>query len=410
MKKIDLGVQFAGVNFTNPFMIAASPPTDSREMTARAFEAGWAGAVLKTVSPVGNPIPLVYPMMASLEPGVNMAALHNIDLLSDKLAAEWMEDVAWLKKRFPDKRVILSIVGESRQDWITLVQQAEQAGADMIEASISCPQGSMVEGEQVAEGVMISQDAPLTEKVTGWICRAAKKIPVYVKITSGVTDIKTIARAVERGGAQGICVIDSVEGIVGLDLNSYAPLPSVRGFGSHGGLTGKAIKPIALRCVGDVAGAVKIPVAGVGGLYDWRDAIQFLLLGASALQVCTGVMQRGYGIIDDLLDGVARWLDRNRYTNLEQIKGLGLARIKGVEELTPGDIVRPRIDLEACIGCGLCHVTCRDGAHVAIDFGRDRIPLVDDERCVGCGLCAQVCPVPGCIRMEFIRSRDEAPE
>ena len=357
MKKTDLSIEYAGVHFINPFMIAASPPTDSREMTARAFEAGWAGAVLKTVSPVGNPIPLVYPMMAGLEPGANLTALHNIDLLSDKLADEWMEDVAWLKVRFPDHRVILSIVGESQKDWTSLVQQAEQAGADMIEASISCPQGSMVEGESVSDGWMISQDAHLTEVVTGWICAAANKIPVYVKITSGVTDIKAIARAVERGGAQGVCVIDSVEGIVGLDLKSYSPLPSVRGYGAHGGLTGKAIKPIALRCVADVASAVHIPVAGVGGIYDWRDAIQFLLLGASALQVCTGVMQHGYGLIDDLLDGISRWLAESGYTRVEEITGLAQSRIKVIEELTPSDVVRARIDPTSCIHCGLCHTT-----------------------------------------------------
>lgn len=409
MNKIDLSVQFAGVNFLNPFMIAASPSTDSREKIARAFESGWAGVVIKTVSPVGNPVPLVFPMMSSLEPGSNMTALHNIDLLSDKLADEWMEDVAWLKERFPEHRVIVSIVGESHQDWVTLVHQSEQAGADMIEASISCPQGSMVEGEQVEDGWMISQDPHLTEKVTGWICQAAQKIPVYVKITSGVTDIKSIARAVERGGAQGLCVIDSVEGIVGLDLSSFSPLPSVRGLGSHGGVTGKAIKPIALRCVADVVSAVSIPVAGVGGIYDWRDAIQYMLLGASALQVCTAVMQRGHGVIDPLLDGISRWLDQNGYTHLEQIRGLAQSKIKPVEELSPRDIVLSRIDLSSCIHCGLCHVTCRDGAHVAINFNKDRIPVVDETRCVGCGLCAQVCPVPGCITMELIGSRKDRP-
>lgn len=409
MKNIDLSVQIAGVNFINPFMIAACPSTNSREMTARAFEAGWAGAVLKTVSPVGNPIPLVYPMMASLEPGADMLALHNIDLLSDKLADEWMEDVAWLKKRFPQQRVILSIVGESKQDWETLVHQAEECGADMIESSISCPQGSMVEGEQAADGWMISQDVHLTEKVTGWICRAASKIPVYVKITSGVTDIKSIARAVERGGAQGVCVIDSIEGIVGVDLDNYSPLPSVRGFGAHGGMTGKAIKPVALRCVADLAGTVSIPVIGVGGIYDWRDALQFMLLGASALQVCTGVMQRGFGLIDNLLDGMSRWLDLNGCSSLQQIKGLAQVHIKGVEELSPRDVVLSRIDPESCIHCGLCHVTCRDGAHSAIQFGADRIPVVDETRCVGCGLCAQVCPVPDCIHMEFIRPGEYAP-
>jgi len=404
MRNIDLGVQVAGVNFINPFMIAASPSTNSREMTARAFETGWAGAVLKTVSPVGNPIPLVYPMMSSLEPGANMLALHNIDLLSDKLANEWMEDVAWLKARFPDHRVILSIVGESKQDWENLVRQAEECGADMIEASISCPQGSMVEGEQAADGWMISQDAHLTEKVTGWICQAASKIPVYVKITSGVTDIQSIARAVERGGAAGVCVIDSIEGIVGVDLESYSPLPSVRGFGAHGGVTGKAIKPVALRCVADISNTVSLPVIGVGGIYDWRDAVQFVLLGASALQVCTSVMQRGFGLIDNLLDGMTRWLDRKGYSSLEQVRGQSQPYIKGVEELSPRDVVLSRIDLSTCIHCGLCHVTCRDGAHGAILFGLDRIPVVDETRCVGCGLCAQVCPVADCISMEFIRA------
>lgn len=406
MKTRDLSAQFAGVNFLNPFMIAASPATNSREKTARAFEAGWAGAVLKTVSPVGNPVPLVYPMMSSLEPGPNMTALHNIDLLSDKLAGEWMEDVAWLKKRFPDHRVIVSIVGETKQDWVTMVQQAEQAGADMVEASISCPQGSMLEGENDADGWMISQDAHLTEKVTGWVCHAARKMPVYVKITSGVTDIESIARAVERGGAQGVCLIDSIDGIIGVDIENYSPLPSVRGFGAHGGVTGKAIKPVALRCVADVASTVHLPVAGVGGIYDWRDALQFILLGASAVQVCTSVMHHGYGIIEPLLDGMSRWMDEKGYSSLDQIRGMSLARIKDVDELSPRDVVLSRVDYDSCIHCGLCHVACRDGSHDAIQFGVDRIPVIDASHCVGCGLCAQVCPVPGCIEMELIRAFD----
>ncbi|NPV56177.1 MAG: NAD-dependent dihydropyrimidine dehydrogenase subunit PreA [Anaerolineae bacterium] len=402
MTKPDLNIDFAGVQFINPFIIAASPPTDSREMIARAFEAGWAGVVIKTVSPVGNYSPLVFPMMAGWQPGANLTALHNIDLLSDKLADEWMEDVAWLKRRFPQQRVIVSIVGESESDWRQLVQQSEQAGADMIEASISCPQGSMVEGESDVDGWMISQDARLTEKVTRWSVEAAQHIPVYVKITSGVTDIRQIARAVERGGASGICMIDSVEGIMGLDLATFSPLPSVRGYGSHSGMTGRAIKPIGLRCVADVVGTVKIPIAGVGGIYTWRDALEYLLLGASALQVCTGVMHKGFGLIDQLLNGMGRWMAENGYERPSQLVGLAQPRIKGVEELSPRDRVLSRIDLDACIHCGLCYVACRDGAHMAIRFGEERIPLVDEERCVGCGFCASVCPVPACIHMELV--------
>lgn len=398
MSDVDLSINFCGVKFLNPFLLAASPPSDSREMTARAFEAGWAGAVLKTVSPIGNKTPLRYPMMSSLASGLNMVGLHNIDLLSDKLAEEWMEDVIWLKRRFPEKRIIMSIVGDTKEEWGNLVLQAEQAGADLIEASISCPQGSMLEGES-ADGWMISQDSRLTEKVTNWTVQASRRTPVYVKITSGVTDITAIARAIERGGAQGVCVIDSIEGIVGVDLETFSPLPSVQGFGSHGGYTGKAIKPIALRCVADVASAVNIQISGVGGIYDWRDAVQFLLMGATTLQVCTAVMHKGFGILNHMLDGLSRWLDTHHYHKPQEIVGLGIPRIVNIEELKTNNILKSKIDQNLCVNCGLCFVSCRDGGHAAIDFNLERKVSINEQRCVGCGLCVQICPVPDCITL-----------
>ncbi len=397
MSRADLSAVFCGVRFKNPFMLAASPSTDSKEMIARGFEAGWAGAVLKTTSVDSEEVSIAYPIMASLSDGNRMVGLHNIDLISERHIERIAQDVLWLKARFPDHRVAISLVASTRQDWERLVRRSEEVGADLVELSISCPQGSMLESDQAADGWMISQDPRLTEKVTGWAKQAARRIPVYVKVGSAVTNLAAIAQAVARGGADGICAIDSVEGIVGVDLTNLSPLPSVQGYGSRGGYSGRAIKPIALRCVADIAGAVRLPISGVGGIYNWRDALEFLLLGATTLQVCTAVMHRGFGIINDLCDGLERWMHAQGYRSLGELVGQSLPRLTEHEHLPHGVRVVSRIASALCIGCGLCYVACADGGHEAIRLGGDRIPKVDESRCVGCGLCAQVCPVPYCI-------------
>ncbi|MCK5643359.1 MAG: NAD-dependent dihydropyrimidine dehydrogenase subunit PreA [Gammaproteobacteria bacterium] len=400
MSGVDLSVEFCGVTFQNPFVLAAAPSTDSKEMIARGFEAGWAGAVLKTTSVESEEVSIAYPIMASLEPGSRMVGLHNIDLISERHVESMAQDVLWLKERFPDHRVAMSIVASTREEWDTLIRRAEEVGADLVELSISCPQGSMLEDEQAADGWMISQDARLTEKVTRWAKESATRVPIYVKLSPAVTDIAAIARAVVQGGGDGICAIDSVEGIVGIDLESLSPLPSVQGYGSHGGYTGRAIKPIALRCVADIASAVQISISGVGGIYSWRDAVEFLLLGATTVQVCTAVMHKGFSIVADLRDGLARWLEEAGYLSPREVVGLSLPHLTEHDELPHGVDVVSRINLDLCIGCGLCHVACEDGGHQAIDFGGDRKPVVDEEDCVGCGLCAQVCPVPDCISIQ----------
>ena len=353
---------------------------------------------LKLTSLETEEVSIAYPIMSSLGHGADMLGLHNIDLISERHIQEIAEDVVWLKQRFPDRGVAASIMGHSREDWHMLVAIAEQAGADLIEVSISCPQGAALEGEK-AEGWMISQDSRLTEKVTRWVCEAAQKVPAYIKLSSNVTDLAAIARAVERGGGRGICVIDSPEGIVAVDLDTFSPLPSVQGYGSRGGFTGKAIKPIALRCVADVAQAVRIPVSGVGGIYDWRDAVQFILLGAATLQVCTAVMHRGFTIIDDLCNGIQIWMEAHDFLTPADFTGLALPRLTEHDRLPHGISVISQIEQALCIGCGLCYVACMDGGHQAIAFPPDRRPGVISEKCVGCGLCAQVCPVPDCITM-----------
>jgi dihydropyrimidine dehydrogenase (NAD+) subunit PreA len=399
MKDLQLQVQYCGLNLIHPFLLASSPVTDSQEMVARGFEAGWAGAVLKTTTHPSEENTIVYPMLAGLDPGSSLIGLHNTDLLSDRTIDEMCEQVRWLKARFPERCVALSIMGTTRGQWEELTQKACQAGADLVEVSISCPQGSMVEGDEQPDGSMISQDARLTEKVTRWAKTTAGRMPVVVKLSPGVTDITQIARAVERGGGDGICAIDSVEGIVGVDLVSFAPLPVVQGYGTRGGYTGRAVKPVALRCIADIAGAVDLPISGVGGIYSWQDAIEFMLLGATSLQVCTAVMQRGFGVIRGLTDGLSRWLEAGGYASPADIIGSGLDHLVEHEVVPHGIKVVAGINSDLCIGCGLCHVACRDGAHQAINFKEDRLAVVDRQVCVGCGLCSQVCPVPGCIQM-----------
>lgn len=396
MSNVDLGVRFCGKKLRNPFLLAASPSTDNKEMIARSFDIGWAGAVLKTTSLISEEVSIAYPIMSSLQQGHRMIGLHNIDLISERHIDQIANDVVWLKNRFPEQHVIVSIVGNTHQDWIDLVRISEQAGADLIEVSISCPQGAMLEGEE-AQGWIISQDPKLTEKVTRWACEATTHVPILVKLSSNVTDIKSIASAVERGGAQGITAIDSPEGVVGVDLDNLSPLPSVQGFSSRGGFTGRAIKPITLRCIADIAQAATIPISGVGGIYDWQDAVQFMLLGSTTLQVCTSVMHRGFGIIDDLCDGMTRWLEQKGYSSPMDIVGLSLKRLLEHDGLPHGIKVYSQIDQETCIHCGLCYVACRDGGHQAIKFYPNRTAQVVEKKCVGCGLCAQVCPVPGCV-------------
>jgi dihydropyrimidine dehydrogenase (NAD+) subunit PreA len=399
---VDLGINFSGLRFFNPFLLSASPSTDTKEILARGFEAGWAGGVIKTTSVEEDKVVMAYPMMSSLVPGAKMVGLHNTDLISDKRIDEWVENILWLKERFPDHRVILSIVGYTKEQWIDLTVKAEQAGTDMVELGLACPQGAMLEDEEEADGYMLCQDAILTERVTRWVKDTAKDMRVQVKIGSAVTDIIPIAQAIARGGGDSICAIDSLGGVVGVDLDNLSPMPSVQGAASIGGYTGRAIKPVGLRCVAEVAGAVSLPISAVGGIYNWQDAVEYMLLGGTTLQVCTAVMHRGFGIVDDLQDGMARWLAEKGYSNPADIVGLSLPNLIDNEELERNLTVLSRINDDLCVNCGLCHVACRDGGHEAILFDDNRKVTVDEERCVGCGLCAQICPMPGCITIETL--------
>ncbi len=399
--KVDLSVDFCGIRFPNPFVLAAAPPTDSADMIARGFDAGWGGAVVKTLGLEHVEVDLVSPMMAGLRyEDKNLIGLENIDLISERDIREVLTEVEDLKKRYPEQVLLVSIMASTEDEWKEITRRVQDAGADMIECSFSCPHGMPERGM----GSAVGQDAELTYERARWVVEAAD-VPVLIKLTPNVTDMRPIAEKVKEAGAAGVTCINTVKALLGFDLDTFAPLPSVDGRSTAGGYSGPAIKPIALRFVADVAKDVGISVAGVGGVVTWQDAVEFMLAGAGIVQVCTAVMRYGYDIVEELKEGLELFLEDKGLVSPRELVGKGLPNVVSHEALSRAYKVRASIDEDRCVGCGACIIACRDGGHQAIEFkeaeeGEDpRIPAVDDEKCIGCGFCRTVCPVDGCITM-----------
>jgi dihydropyrimidine dehydrogenase (NAD+) subunit PreA len=392
----NLATRFCGIEMENPFLLAASPCTDELSIVSRGLDAGWAGAVLKTTAVEGTRVDLAYPMMTSLDHGPErLVGMGNIDLISAYPAGVIAKRVRILKKRFPRKAVIASIMGTKKEDWQSLVRRLEDAGADMIECSFSCPQGSMGENP----GRMLAQSAEATERVAAWVKQASVRIPVSIKITPQVTDILEVARALERAGVDAITASNSVPALMGVDIETCVPYPSLGHRSTYSGLTGPAIRPITLRTIAEIGRGSRLPILGTGGASSWRDAVEFMLLGAGVVQYCTAVMHYGFRIIDDLRSGMSLYLERKGLAGPEALVGRALRNIGSHDDL-PRRRVRSRVVEELCIRCGLCHVACRDGGHEAIEWSAERLPRVDTEKCTGCGLCLTVMPIEGCLVLD----------
>jgi dihydropyrimidine dehydrogenase (NAD+) subunit PreA len=392
----DLSTTFCGVRFANPFVLAPAPATDEIEMLRRGFEAGWAGAVLKTTSVASTEVPLKYPMITGVRSGWRkIAAMGNIDLISKYHVDEVAKRVAQIKQQFPHNVVAASIMGARKEDWQLLVAVLEQAGVDIIECSFSCPQGTL--GSQ--PGAMLGQDRGLVEMVTGWVKSAARRVPIVVKLTPQVSDIVEMALAAQRGGADGISASNTIPALMGIDLDTLIPIPNVGRKSTYSGLSGGAIKPITLRVIAEIVRHTGMQVTGTGGAATWRDAVEFLLVGARNVQLCTAVMNEGFRIIEDLQDGLTEFMERKGFGRVEDLIGASLRFITTHDRLPEQFNAVAKIDLKKCIRCDLCYVACRDGGHVAIERRRNREPVVDEELCVGCGLCASICPVADCIEV-----------
>ncbi len=402
-REIDLSVDFCGIHFKNPFVIASAPPATTGEMMGRAFEAGWAGAITKTLMINAEKLIVnVTPRLASLSfPGPahepkKIYAFENIELVTDRSFSIWLKEIEDLRKKYPENVVIASIMDDaSKPDgWQSMAKKCEEAGAHMIELNMSCPHGM----PELGMGSAIGQNPELAARVTRWTAEAVK-IPIMAKMTPNVTDVGLIAKSCEEAGARAISAINTVAAIIGVDLNTLVPKPSVAGYSAHGGLSGPAVKPIALKAIATIAKAVKVPISAIGGISSWEDAAEFVLLGASTLQVCSAVMARGYGLIEDLLDGLQNYMEEKGFESISEMVGLSLEKLVGQTELSREVRLISSIKEGVCVKCDLCYVSCRDAGYQAIKLREDRIPLVDKEKCTGCSLCQQVCPVWDCVTM-----------
>jgi dihydropyrimidine dehydrogenase (NAD+) subunit PreA len=393
----DLSSTLAGIRSPNPFWLASAPPTNSSYQVMKAFEAGWGGAVWKTMG-----IPVIntssrYGGMAFQ--GRKMMGFNNIELISDRPLSENLREIEAVKKRFPDHALVASLMVQSKAEWHQIVKDAENAGADGLELNFGCPHGMCERGM----GSAVGQEPQLLQLITSWVMEVAT-VPVIVKLTPNVMDITEPAIAAVQGGAHAISLINTIQSLMGVDVDQFVPYPIVDGKSTNGGYCGPAVRPIALNMVRNCAQhpSVNVPISAIGGVSTWRDAVEYLLLGASNVQICTAVMHYGFGIIRELISGLEDYMRQKEFSTLDDFKGKALPNVTAWEKLNIQYEVKAKIDASSCIQCQLCFTACDDGAHQAIGLPRNgsRTPYIIEEKCVGCNLCAIVCPVEGCITME----------
>jgi dihydropyrimidine dehydrogenase (NAD+) subunit PreA len=253
-------------------------------------------------------------------------------------------------------------------------------------------------------GSAVGQVPEYIEMVARW-CKATTRMPVIVKLTPNITDIRYPARAARAGGADAVSLINTISSIMSIDLDSFAPTPTIDGKGSHGGYCGPAVKPVALNMVAEIArdpATRDMPISGIGGITTWRDAAEFIALGCGTVQVCTAAMTYGFKIVEEMIDGLSRYMDEKGYATIEDFRGLAVPNVTDWQFLNLNYIAKAKIHQDLCIKCGRCHIVCEDTSHQAITSMVDGVRHFEviDEECVGCNLCVSVCPVENCITME----------
>jgi dihydropyrimidine dehydrogenase (NAD+) subunit PreA len=400
----DLSTHFLGINSPNPFWLASAPPTDKEYNVVRAFEAGWGGVVWKTLGIDPHVVNVSGPRYSTLlGADRRVLGLNNIELITDRTLDINLEEIARVKRNWPDRAVVVSIMVPCEEDaWKFILPLVEQTGADGIELNFGCPHGMSERGM----GAAVGQVPEYIEMVTRW-CKQYCRLPVIVKLTPNINDIRYPARAAKSGGGDAVSLINTINSVMGVDLDQMTIHPSTGGKGSHGGYCGPAVKPIALNMVAEIARdpyTAGFPMSGIGGISTWRDAAEFIALGCGTVQVCTAVMVHGFQIVGDMISGLANFMDDYGYQTLDDFRGLAVGTVTDWRFLNLNQVDKAVIDQDLCIKCGRCHLACEDTSHQAITAMKDgqRHFEVKEQDCVGCNLCVSICPVADCISMRSL--------
>ncbi|WP_276912481.1 NAD-dependent dihydropyrimidine dehydrogenase subunit PreA [Aneurinibacillus aneurinilyticus] len=394
----DLRINLGGIQAPNPFWLASAPPTNTGYQVERAFEAGWGGAVWKTL---GDPIINVTSRFAGLKYNGQTVGFNNIELITDRPLEVNLKEMKEVKRKFPNHALVASLMMEpNREKWHELVKAVEDVGVDGLELNFGCPHGMAERGM----GSAVGQQPELVQQQTEWVKEVAQT-PVIVKLTPNITDIRYTARAAKQGGADAVSMINTINSLMGVDIDTWNPIPHVDGKGAHGGYCGPAVKPIALNMVAECArdSQVNLPISGIGGISNWRDVVEFMLMGSSSIQVCTAAMLYGFRIVEDMIEGLSHYLDERGIESVMDIVGKSVTRYSEWGNLNLNYKVVARIDEQSCINCNRCHIACEDTSHQCIDIvqmenGGEKL-VVREEDCVGCNLCSIVCPIEDCITM-----------
>lgn len=401
----DLSIEFLGVKCENPFFLSSSPVCSNYDMIAKAFDTGWAGVFYKTIG-IFLPNECSPRFDITRKEGTPWTGFKNMEQISDKPLETNLEYIRRLKKDYPTKVLGVSIMGSTEEEWRILAKKVTEAGADMLELNFSCPQMT-----SHAMGSDVGQNPDLVYKYTKAV-KESTHLPVVAKMTPNIGNMYIPAKAAIEAGADAISAINTVKSITNIDLDNLTAMPVVNGKSSVSGYSGAAVKPIGLRFMHELKthpDVKHIPLSGMGGIETWQDALEYILLGASNIQVTTSVMQYGYRIVEDMISGLKYYIEERNVDKLEDLVGSAINQIIPAEDLDRDFIIIPDIDYEKCVGCGRCYVSCYDAGHQAIELEADRKPIINDN-CVGCHLCINVCPVLDCMKPGEIKFKDGAQE